>query len=449
MMAKLPSNARRRSGALLAVGVVSMTLAACGSGAPSTPSSPSGTSGSSVATPPGNATSGTVTWGSAPIARTNLRPTLVKAFEKAYPHITVNIQSLPTSANAQQAALSTQISGGSGPDVYTGDVTWAAQFAKATLAEPLSRYLGSSYFSTFAPGLTKGASYQGKVYGAPFFTDEGLLYYRKDLLAQQHMAVPHTWAQLMSESKTLQKKGLVQYGYVWQGASYEGLTCDWVEFMADAGGKLTNSAATKSAIDSKASLQALTFMRSLITSGVSPAAVTTYQEPQSAAVFDSGHAAFMRFWPEGYAPAVSALGASKVGVAPLPSFSASSYPGYSVIGGQNLYLNPHAKNMAASLTFIKWLTGTQAQTIMAMQYKMVPSNAAVRSSKSVVGSSPVMAAVSKTRLIARPSYTPNYTRASQAIYSNVNAALSGSVSPASALKSAANQMNAALSGTGI
>ncbi len=445
MMAVL-AGSRKRVSALLAVGAMSMTLAACGSGAPST-NSP-GTS-SSPGTPPGNATSGTVTWGSAPIARSNLRSTLISAFEKAYPHIKVNLVTLPTSANAQQSALTTQISGGSGPDVYTGDVTWAAQFAKATLAEPLSSYLGSSYFSSFAPGLIKGATYNSKVYGAPFFTDEGLLYYRKDLLAQNHLPVPSTWQQLVSESKTLQSAHLVKYGYVWQGASYEGLTCDWVEFMADAGGTLTNSAATKSTIDSKASLKALTFMRSLITSGVSPAAVSTYQEPQSLAVFDGGQAAFMRFWPEGYAPAVSALGASKVGVAPMPTFAGQSAPGYSVVGGQNLYLNPHAKNMAASITFIKWLTGSQAQTMMATKYAMVPSNAAVRSSKAVTSSSPVLAAIAKTKLISRPSYTPNYTRASQAIYSNVNSALSGATSPKAALSAAQSQMNTALSGSGI
>ena len=158
-----------------------------------------------------------------------------------------------------------------------GDVIWPAQFGAHQLALPLSDYLPSSYWNQFAPGLVQGATYQGKVYGSPLFEDQGFLYYRKDLLAKEHLPVPTTWEQLESEAMTLQKAGLVKYGFVWQGGSYEGLTCNFMEYLTDAGGTATNSGYTKASLDSAAAVKAATFMRSLITSGVSPAAVTTFR----------------------------------------------------------------------------------------------------------------------------------------------------------------------------
>ena len=81
---------------------------------------------------------------------------------------------------------------------------------------------------------------------------------------------PTTWEQLMSEAQTLQKAGKVKYGYVWQGASYEGATCNFMEYVASAGGTVLNSSATKSVVNSPQTLKALTFMKSLVTSGVTP-----------------------------------------------------------------------------------------------------------------------------------------------------------------------------------
>jgi ABC-type glycerol-3-phosphate transport system substrate-binding protein len=53
------------------------------------------------------------------------------------------------------------------------------------------------------------------------FEDQGFLYYRHDLLAKENLPVPTTWEQLESEAEQLQKAGLVKYGFVWEGASYE------------------------------------------------------------------------------------------------------------------------------------------------------------------------------------------------------------------------------------
>ncbi len=428
-----------------------LAAAACSSGSSSSSSAPAATGSSATA-----ATSGSITWWASPITTSapDPRTVLISAFEKAYPKIHVSLQSAPTDTDTNRASLITTISGGaSSPDVYMGDVIWPAQFGHAGLAAPLSSYLPSSYWSSFAPGLVAGATYKGQVYGAPFFEDQGFLYYRKDLLAKEHMAVPKTWEQLETEAATLAHKHLVKYGYVWEGNSYEGLTCNFMEYLGSAGGTVLSSDMKSSTINSAAGLKALTFMRSLITSGASPAAVITMQEPQAMSAFATGQAAFLRNWDYAYSYSETAASPSsvvgKVGVAPLPTFAGQKYPGTSNIGGWNLYINPHSKNVGADVTFIKWMTSPAAQTILATQFSEIPTITVVRSAANVVAKNPVLATVPHTVLIPRPAQTPAYAKVSQAIYTNVSAVLSGSTSPSSALSSASSQITSAVSSSGL
>ena len=435
---------RAFGGALAGVAVSALVLSACGS---------SGSSSGGSAQ--GSATSGTIVWSASPIAgsgSTDTRTVLINAFEKAYPKIHVTLVSAPTNTDTNRATLATEISGGSTtPDVFMGDVIWPAQFGAHQLALPLSKYLPSSYFAQFAPGLIQGASYKGQVYGSPLFEDQGFLYYRKDLLAKEHMSVPTTWEQLESDAQKLQKAGLVKYGFVWEGASYEGLTCNFMEYLTDAAGAATNAAYTKASLDSPAAVKAVTFMRSLVTSGVTPSSITTFQEPQAMNVFADGQSAFLRNWDYAYSVASTTSTSKivgKVGVAPLPTFAGQSYPGYSNIGGWNMYVNPHSKHVAADLTFIKWLASPAAQDILATKYSEIPTTTAVRDSQAVINLNPVLAIVGKTRLVPRPAGTPNYPALSTAIYTNVSAALAGSKTPAAAMASAQSQADTALSSSG-
>jgi multiple sugar transport system substrate-binding protein len=455
----------RRGGvglALTAAGV--LALAACGSSGGSSSTTGTGALGSSstatavgsaTSSASGSATSGSIVWSASPLTGTganDARTVLINAFEKQYPNIHVTLVSAPTDTDTNRATLATEISGGSStPDVFMGDVIWPAQFGAHQLAVPLSDYLPASYWSKFAPGLVTGASYQGKVYGSPLFEDQGFLYYRKDLLAKAHMSVPTTWEQLETDAVTLVHDNDVKYGFVWEGDSYEGLTCDFMEYLADAGGAATNSSFTTATLNSPASVKAITFMRSLITSGATPAAVTTFQEPQAMDTFGDGNAAFLRNWDYAYSaattPSSGKLTASQVGVAPLPTFAGQAYPGYSNIGGWNLYINPHSAHIAADLTFIQWMSSPAAQDILSERYGFISTVTAVRSNPTVIGSNPVFAVVPKTKLVPRPAGTPEYPALSTAIYQNVNGALAGSASPASAAAAAQSAASTALSST--
>lgn len=401
---------------------------------------------SSQRTPSSGPGSGTIVWLANPTAQTatnDSRRVLAVAFEKAYPSITVELRPGPTNTDSMRQLLEGELSSGqSTPDLYDGDMIWPYEFASKGYALPLSDYLPRSFWTgTFGPaGSTAGASmvpdmtFNRKIYGVPEFVDEGFLYYRKDLLKKAGIAgPPQTWQQLEADAMILSKHRLPSQ-FVWQGDNYEGLTCDWLEFMADEFGQLFDEvslAGLQADLKSPQALRALDFLRQLITNNISPLNVDTYQEPTANYAFDSGHAAFMRGWDSAYADAISqtsTLKPSQIGVELPPTFQGQHGPGWSALGGWGLFINPHTKNLTAALTFVKWMAGTQAQYILATQYSEIPANPAVLEEPEVRARNPVLDVAPTKRLVSRPAEEANYPAISQAIHACINAALPGPAS---------------------
>lgn len=390
------------------------------------------------------APSTTIEWAASPLPESgaDALPVLVQDFERAYPSIRVSLV-----AGRSQSELETEIaSGASSPDVFSGDVTWAATLGAGGYAAALTGHLPPSFFTGFAPSLLADTEYRGQAFAAPFAGDQGLLYYRKDLLAKDHLGVPVTWQQLESDSKVMQRARQVAYGFVWEGARYEGLTDEFLEYLTDAGGSVLDARGTASDLDSTEAKTALSFMRSLITSGVSPRAVTAYEQPQALVEFEAGNAAFLRTWSYAW-PILQSNGSrvtGDVGVAPLPAFQGTSSPGYSAVGGVDLYVNPHSHHLVADLTLLRWLVDPTAQRLMATRFGIIPVNAAVRAEPAVLSADPVLATMQRARLVAPPAETAKYAAVSEAIFANVNGALTGSNSPAAALRAASSAIDKTL-----
>ena len=87
-------------------------------------------------------------------------------------------------------------------------------------------------------------------------------------------------------------------GFVFQGNSYEGLTCDALEWYqsAGAGGFIDNGKVT---INNPKGARILDQFRAQI-GKITPRDVTTYQEGEAHTAFVEGNAAFMRNWPYAY-----------------------------------------------------------------------------------------------------------------------------------------------------
>jgi multiple sugar transport system substrate-binding protein len=379
------------------------------------------------------------------------RQPLIDAFQKAYPSISVELVSTPTNTNEVREMLDDKISGPQNnetPDVYLGDIIWPAEFARKGLARPLNGLFEpeSIFWSRFPLELVAAATYGGKTYAAPFYVDQGVLLYREDLLAEENLPnPPTTWGELAEAARVLLAKGKVEQGFVWQGAEYEGLTCVWTEFTASArkseNTRAPGQADTRPQVDTPEARTALTFMRSLLTTGVSPSTVTRSREAQTAQAFESGQAAFQRAWNSAYfdAKLSDSRVHGKVGVAALPKFQGVPGPGASTIGGWSLYINPRTRHLPQAVDFIDWMTAPPAQLTLA-QYSVIPTNEKARQDR-LVQDNPVLAASTGSRQVRRPSANPEYGRVSQVIFSQLHRALLGSVTPQAALREAQRQID--------
>src|SRR4028119_2279782 len=219
--------------------------------------------------------------------------------------------------------------GGEDLDVILGDVIWTAQFAAQGWISDLSNRFTEDMRADYLPGSVEAVTYEGKVYGKPWFTDTGLLYYRKDLLEENGFSdPPKTWAELKRMAEEVRRGSGTEFGYVFQGANYEGGVCNGLEFIWTHGGEaLDPDEPTKVLIGEPKAVAGLAAYRSMISEGVSPEAMSVYKEDESAGAFLRGDAVFMRNWPYVFGlisdPEQSEVKPEQVGVAELPPWHAA------------------------------------------------------------------------------------------------------------------------------
>ncbi len=319
-------------------------------------------------------------------------------------------------------------------DVFSSDVIWTAEFASQKWLYDLTPYVQAQK-SKYIGAPLETVHYADKYWGVPETSDAAFIYYRTD----KGLSAPTTWQEVYSKAKS-------EGGLVYQGAPYEGLTCDFLELAFAAGGTVLNDGGDKSTINSPENIKALQLMVDGIKSGAAPKAVTTYMEPETDQAWTSGRYAFMRNWT--YAYAADNKSPSKVKgkykVAPLPSFEGGGKAG--ILGGHNSVISAYTKNPGLALKFADFYASPEFQKIALLKYSQaavipsVYSEADVK--KAVPYAAELLQALSQAK--ARP-VSAVYPQISQAIYKNVNDALAGRTSAADALKKADSQINSALS----
>ena len=148
---------------------------------------------------------------------------LVKQFNREHRgdiHLKVIRGPLETEA-ISDLAISSLLLGKAPFDGLLMDVTWLPKYAAAGWMEPLEGFFNQDDLDSLAMGAREGNSYDGHLYRWPMTSDMGLLYYRTDLMDKP----PETPDELVLISQTLQKDKKIDWGYVWQGRQYEGLSC--------------------------------------------------------------------------------------------------------------------------------------------------------------------------------------------------------------------------------
>ncbi|WNC17502.1 sugar ABC transporter substrate-binding protein [Brevibacillus brevis] len=250
---------------------------------------------------------------------------------------------------------------------------------------PLDEKLGDSlklYIGTTIDSLKNG----GQTYAIPTDVSNHFMYYRKDLI--DRLLTDANWQAAYKEvSKKITGKELVpkkpeewnwddftataafftqsihpdsptQYGTVLQAKNLIYNVMIWDDILYSLGGSWYTSDG-KANFDTPETRKALEVYASLTKNGISPAAASTFEYPETNQAFQSGKAAMILQWSAAYHEltdqAKSGQIFDKVGIAPIPGDQHKTH-----VHSLGVGINKHSDKQEASLKWMKYLATKEA-----------------------------------------------------------------------------------------
>ena len=357
---------------------------------------------------------------------------LLRGFEALHPGVDVVTEALPSSSDLTHQFFLTSLEGGSCDfDLFVVDTVWVAEFARAGwLADLSEAFPPDTVRRDFLAGPADAVIVGDKTCALPWYGDVGILFYRTDLVER----APRTYAELLDFAGKVRRDRAGMEGFVWQGRQYEGLVCNVYESIWGHGGATMQGSRTLLATSEARA--ALSYMRSLIESGVSPKSVASATEEEARRLFQSGRSVFMRNWPYAWAEAQrnGSPVRGKVGIASLPTLTGD--PGHGALGGYEIAVHPRVPPEKRVLAFAlaAHLTSLEANLVLALHYGRSPVRHAAYDDARLVRDAPLLAKLLPMLDGARSRpKTPYYAMISDTLESEFSAAITGIRTPERAL----------------
>ena len=352
-------------------------------------------------------------------------------FEEETGH-TVTIVSMPESTTDQFGQYRLWLSAQSEDiDVYRLDVIWAPQLAQHFV--DLTPHV-EDIIDDFVPAAVESQTVDDRLIALPMFLGAPALYYRADLLDQYGEEVPETWQELTEVAGRImdaerEAGNSDMWGFVYQGAAYEGLTCNAQEWIHSSGGGRIVDLDGEISINNPAAIEALDLAASWVGS-IAPPGVLNYTEEDARGVFQSGNAVFMRNW--NYAYALAASDDSPVrdvfDVTTLPS-GGEGLTSTGTLGGWHLGVSRYSENQEAAIEMVRFLNNYENQKERAIVTSRPPTLLAVYDDPEVGAEQPFIPLWRPVveNALPRPSAAVrrNYNEVSAAFWTAVHDTMSG------------------------
>ncbi|HET6781340.1 MAG TPA: substrate-binding domain-containing protein [bacterium] len=134
----------------------------------------------------------------------------IKRFQTLYPGIKVQVSDIPWPK--YRDTMVTRLSGRSRIHVLYNGGDWLPEFARAGWVVPLEDYLpkARTYYAPKIVGYAlQDMTYQGKMYGLPYYADITTFQYNGKILSDRGVKkAPETWEELEDQAKFLRGKGI-------------------------------------------------------------------------------------------------------------------------------------------------------------------------------------------------------------------------------------------------
>jgi multiple sugar transport system substrate-binding protein len=333
----------------------------------------------------------------------------------------VRVETLPQSADGQRQVLALELGAGlPNFDIFDLDEVWTAEFAQRRWLVDLED-LRPDIEQVSLSWPLQGAEWDGKLWAAPYVTDVGLLYYRSDLVDKP----PSTWDELIDIGRRVgTQNGIAPF--VADGAPYEGLVVQYLEYFWDLGGEVLDRDGKSVQFPLDKAEQAAEFMRAAFREGTYAPGFDTMKLEDARKTFQSGEAVFLRSWPYAYRQMNGAdkdsQVAGKVGIASLPGFRGNRP--VATLGGHNLAVSASSRNIPAATEFVRFVaTSREVQRRLAQQHSLAPT---LRATYDDLAADPLMALLPRVFPAAKPRPgTPEWATISAEMQRQIFAAYTG------------------------
>lgn len=367
---------------------------------------------------------------------------IIKDFEKENPDIRIQIIEAPNATDLTENLYTSAFLLGDSPyDLVYMDVIWTSKLAAAGWLLDLTERISQDELNAFLEKDVEAGRYQDRLYRIPIRSDAGMLYYRKDLLEKIGSQPPETFEDLLKISQELQEKKLIPWGYVWQGAQYEGLPAMFVEILEGFGGFWVNPDSLEVGLDKPEAIQSVEFLRSAIAQNISPPGVTTYREEDTRRLFVSGETAFLRNWPYVWSSANQdgSKIKDKVGIKPMVHIPGET--GGACLGGWGMGIAKNSKHLEEAWRAIQYFTRQEPQRRFTLETGNTSSRKDLFSDPQILAKYPHYPQLQQIleSSVLRPAIA-QYAQASDILQRYLNATLSNpKFSAEAAMKAAARE----------
>ena len=366
-----------------------------------------------------------------------------KQFEAAHPGVTVTREYVPFAS--LDAKLLTQAAGRDLPNLLAVDNPFVSTMISTGQVVSLSTIKGFSTKGYFPAVIDEGL-FNGKYYSLPVAGFNSIaLIYNIAMLKAANITPPKTWAQLVTDAKALTTPQ--HYGIALTCEAAEDTTWQWEPFFWSNGGDFTFAN-----IASASGVQALSLWKELVTDGsASKACLTWSQTPAASSQFEAGKAAMMVNGPWNFSGLNLAhmYYGKQFGVVPVPVRVAGQHV-IVPLGGEDWMVGASGGTAAQQLAFdyIEGMQSPSAELALSKLFGYLPPKEAV--AKTFVQQEGAAWSVYANQTIYAHPRTlglgVKYPKVSEAVWTAIQAGLSGSQSVKSALTTAQSQIKSILAG---
>jgi multiple sugar transport system substrate-binding protein len=130
---------------------------------------------------------------------------------EADPKVNVTVDWTDADFDSYDTFITTVFQGGDSRDVIVSSDQWLGKLADAGWVVPLEDYWPDvkNYVSDLTPHSLQGLTFNGKIYGLPYYADIMVFVYNKNMLDQAGIIAPPTsWEEVTADSKILMEKGI-------------------------------------------------------------------------------------------------------------------------------------------------------------------------------------------------------------------------------------------------